>query len=272
MTMRPLCLSAVVAVHLAICIADAGTSSRNAIKNLQPGAAGSPAEPVSASPHVPKTEPAAGVRTVPQSCSGVSLCAAAEFCSRGTCQPCRKRRKRCARDSMCCAGNRCINGVCQADEVNATQSVSTTISTKQATEVQGNPTSALGDQNKTVVTQEAKNTTVISPRPPDLLKGLEGESCLRSSDCSKGLCCARHFWSRICKPVLTEGQVCTRHHRKDTHGLELFQRCDCDQGLVCRAKKEQGSKKQQQNIQQQEQQQQQQPRKNNRNLHICQLH
>lgn len=62
--MRQLCLSAVVAVHLALCIADPGPASRNSIKNLQPGAAGSPAEPVSASPHVPKTEPAAGVRTV----------------------------------------------------------------------------------------------------------------------------------------------------------------------------------------------------------------
>lgn len=67
---------------------------------------------------------------------------------------------------------RSLAGVCQADEVNATQSVSTTISTKQATEVRGNPTSTLGNQNKTVVPQEAKNTTVISPRPPELLKGM----------------------------------------------------------------------------------------------------
>ncbi|KAB5581761.1 hypothetical protein PHYPO_G00179380 [Pangasianodon hypophthalmus] len=278
MTMRPLWLSAVVAVYLAVCITDAGSASRNSIKNLQPGAAGSPAEPVSASPHAPKTEPGAGARTAPQSCAGVSQCGVAEFCSRGICQPCRKRRKRCARDAMCCAGNRCINGVCQAGEVNATQPVSTTVSTKQATEVHGSPTSALGDQNKTVVPQQAKKTNVVSPRPPELLKGSEGETCLRSSDCSKGLCCARHFWSRICKPVLTEGQVCTRHHRKDTHSLEIFQRCDCGQGLVCRAQKERGSEKQQQSIlqQQQQQQQQQQPRKNNnkatRNLHTCQPH
>ena len=67
-----------------------------------------------------------------------------------------------------------------------------------------------------------------------LASGLEGETCLRSTDCSEGLCCARHFWSRICKPVLTEGQACTRHRRKGSHGLELFQRCDCGDGLSCR--------------------------------------
>lgn len=67
--------------------------------------------------------------------------------------------------------------------------------------------------------------------------GMEGDTCLRSTDCSEGLCCARHFWSRICKPVLTEGQVCTRHHRKGTHGLELFQRCNCGDGMTCRPDK-----------------------------------
>ncbi|XP_009866279.1 PREDICTED: dickkopf-related protein 1-like, partial [Apaloderma vittatum] len=46
----------------------------------------------------------------------------------------------------------------------------------------------------------------------------EGDFCLRSSDCAAGLCCARHFWSKICKPVLREGQGCTRHRRKGTHG------------------------------------------------------
>ncbi|KYO42381.1 dickkopf-related protein 1 [Alligator mississippiensis] len=37
-------------------------------------------------------------------------------------------------------------------------------------------------------------------------KGQESSICLRSSDCAAGLCCARHFWSKICKPVLKEGQ------------------------------------------------------------------
>ncbi|TSK22796.1 Dickkopf-related protein 1 [Bagarius yarrelli] len=276
MTMMPLCFSALLAVYLTLSVADAGPPSRNSIKNLQPGAA---TEPVSAIPHVAKTEPAAAERTSPQSCTGTSFCGVTEFCARGICQPCRKRRKRCARDSMCCEGNRCINGVCQANEVNATlsQSVSTTMTTKHAVKGQGKPTSALGVQNKTTVQQQTKNTTVISSRLPEVLKGIEGDMCLRSSDCSRGLCCARHFWSRICKPVLTEGQVCTRHHRKDTHNLEIFQRCDCGQGLMCRAQKEQGSGNQQQSAVQQEQQQKQQPRKNNnnnnkatRNLHTCQ--
>lgn len=74
--------------------------------------------------------------------------------------------------------------------------------------------------------------SLFSPSP-----GQEGDNCLRSADCSEGLCCARHFWSRICKPVLTEGQVCTRHRRKGTHGLELFQRCDCGDGMACRPEK-----------------------------------
>uniref|UniRef100_A0A3P8TSV1 Dickkopf N-terminal cysteine-rich domain-containing protein n=1 Tax=Amphiprion percula TaxID=161767 RepID=A0A3P8TSV1_AMPPE len=61
-----------------------------------------------------------------------------------------------------------------------------------------------------------------------------GDPCLRSSDCPDSSCCARHFWARICKPVLQEGQVCTRHRHKGTRGLELFQRCSCGDGLTCR--------------------------------------
>lgn len=84
-----------------------------------------------------------------------------------------------------------------------------------------------------------------------IFSGGEGETCLRSSDCLEGLCCARHFWSRICKPVLTEGQVCTRHRRKGAHGLEIFQRCDCGSGLSCRGQREK-------------------PGAESRNLHTCQ--
>uniref|UniRef100_A0A3Q4IC23 Dickkopf-related protein 2-like n=1 Tax=Neolamprologus brichardi TaxID=32507 RepID=A0A3Q4IC23_NEOBR len=68
-----------------------------------------------------------------------------------------------------------------------------------------------------------------------------GNPCLRSSDCLDGLCCARHLWTRICKPVLREGQVCTRHRRKGNHGLELFQRCPCGDGLICRTLQEPGT-------------------------------
>lgn len=70
--------------------------------------------------------------------------------------------------------------------------------------------------------------------------GQVGDPCLQSYDCSEGLCCARHFWSHICKPVLREGQVCTRHRRKGNHRLELFQRCPCGDGLSCQKVREPG--------------------------------
>lgn len=72
--------------------------------------------------------------------------------------------------------------------------------------------------------------------PVHLVTGQEGESCLRTFDCGPGLCCARHFWTKICKPVLLEGQVCSRRGHKDTaQAPEIFQRCDCGPGLVCRS-------------------------------------
>lgn len=72
--------------------------------------------------------------------------------------------------------------------------------------------------------------------------GQVGDPCLRSSDCSVGLCCARHFWTRICKPVLHEGQVCSQHRQKGNQGLELFQRCPCGNGLSCRTLREPSTK------------------------------
>lgn len=84
--------------------------------------------------------------------------------------------------------------------------------------------------------------------------GLVGENCLRSSDCTEGLCCARHFWSKICKPVVKDGQVCTKHQRKGTHGLEIFQRCDCGDGLSCRTQRGEHNSKA------------------SRSLHTCQRH
>lgn len=69
----------------------------------------------------------------------------------------------------------------------------------------------------------------------NIVTGQEGESCLRTLDCGAGLCCARHFWTKICKPVLLEGQVCSRRGHKDSaQAPEIFQRCDCGPGLVCR--------------------------------------
>ncbi|KAF0027570.1 hypothetical protein F2P81_020311 [Scophthalmus maximus] len=199
----------------------------NAIKNLPGAAGGKGADTVSPSP---RTSPASSAghklpadTLQPGVCTDDEDCGGEEFCNdaRGACLPCRKSRKRCARDSMCCAGNRCSNGVCQANDIDGTDA------------------SIITDSNKpnNTLEHQAKRTPAAHGHQPLTVKGQEGDTCLRSADCSEGLCCARHFWSRICKPVLTEGQVCTRHRRKGTHGLELFQRCDCGDGLVCRQEK-----------------------------------
>ncbi|XP_061601165.1 dickkopf-related protein 1-like [Cololabis saira] len=203
--------------------AGAVLKNSNSIKNLPGAAAVSPS---------PRTSPSssAGIRvpidTLQQSavCTDDEECGGDEFCNdaRGVCLPCRKSRKRCARDSMCCAGNRCSNGVCQANEVYSTDASITYTG---------------WHKYNTTMEHQAKRPPNASGYQPNPVKGQEGDTCLRSADCSEGLCCARHFWSRICKPVLSEGQVCTRHRRKGTHGLELFQRCDCGEGLVCRPEK-----------------------------------
>nr|XP_057914795.1 dickkopf-related protein 1-like [Doryrhamphus excisus] len=187
----------------------------NAIKNL-PGGKGFDA--VSPSP---RTSPPgsvghkAPVDTLQQAgvCADDDDCGGDEFCNdvRSICLPCRRNRKRCARDSMCCAGSRCSNGVCQTNDLDGEAGWHT---------------------HNNSMEHHAKRPLVAQDTHP--VKGQEGDTCLRSADCAEGLCCARHFWSRICKPVLTEGQVCTRHRRKGTHGLELFQRCDCGDGLACR--------------------------------------
>ncbi|KAM6956241.1 dickkopf-related protein 1-like [Aplochiton taeniatus] len=158
----------------------------------------------------------------PNVCLEDDECGADEFCNdaRGACLPCRKNRKRCARDSMCCAGNRCINGVCQVSDIEGLDSVTADIWLRH---------------NNTMEQHSQKIPT--QGHQPHTVKGGEGDTCLRSSDCLEDLCCARHFWSRICKPVLTEGLMCTRHRRKGAHGLELFQRCDCGDGLACRPEK-----------------------------------
>ncbi|KAM8851562.1 dickkopf-related protein 1-like [Synchiropus splendidus] len=196
----------------------------NLIKSV-PGGAGAKGATDSVSPS-PRTSPAGSIAhkspadTLQQLgfCTDDEECGGDEFCndSRGACLPCRKTRKRCARDSMCCAGNRCSNGVCQANDIDGAEP-------------------GWHIHNNTMEHHFKRPPT--AHHQPHAVKGQEGDTCLRSTDCSEGLCCARHFWSRICKPVLTEGQVCTRHRRKGTHGLELFQRCDCGDGLACRPEK-----------------------------------
>ncbi|KAL7869828.1 hypothetical protein AOLI_G00138160 [Acnodon oligacanthus] len=221
-----------------------GLFNSNAIKVGPAVASSGPA--VSESPQVfPVDEGSQNFATdtmQPLVCVVDEQCAEDEFCfrSRGACLQCKKRRKRCIRDAMCCPGNHCSNGVCQPND----------------------PDIALqaGVEELVLVStpHEDNATAVLQSKPanqglPQNLKGLDGETCLRSSDCAEGLCCARHFWSKICKPVLKEGQVCTKHKRKGTHGLEIFQRCDCEEGLSCRTQRGDHSK-------------------SSRSLHTCQRH
>lgn len=276
--MNTLSLPTFVAVYLALCcgylrISLAGSSvfNSNAIKNLPGGGISHPNQSVSASPRA--SPPASRVghsgspgTSSPSSCKADRQCAVNEFCneSRGACLPCRKRKRRCGRDAMCCAGNRCLNGVCQSVDVELPHGGGAGADV---------PKTGEGAKHGRNATNEPRKRTP---------KGSEGETCLRSSDCGEGLCCARHFWSRICKPVLTEGQVCTRHRRKGGQGLEIFQRCDCKPGLSCRVQKGalpngQRQPREEQHIhqhhqRQQHQHQQKQPKqpRQHRDLHTCQ--
>ncbi|XP_051529739.1 dickkopf-related protein 1b isoform X2 [Myxocyprinus asiaticus] len=229
------------------CVREASAGSvvlnSNAIK-VGPGVA-SPVHPVSPSPDEIPTDTGSQNIAIdtpqPLICESDEECGDEEFCflSRGVCLQCKKRRKRCIRDAMCCPGNHCSNGVCQPYDPDMIQQIGM------------EEFVSITHENSTVVVQP-KVATQGSPQN-QILKGLEGENCLRSSDCAEGLCCARHFWSKMCKPVLKEGQVCTKHKRKGTHGLEIFQRCDCGEGLSCRTQRGDGSK-------------------SSRSLHTCQRH
>ncbi|XP_068569209.1 dickkopf-related protein 2-like [Cebidichthys violaceus] len=142
------------------------------------------------------------------------------------CHTCRRRKRRCHRDGMCCPGNRCSNNVCVPVEDGFVS---------QRIPGSDGGTSPLSEQKG----WRKRGRTEVKGASG---KGQVGDPCLRSPDCSDGLCCARHFWTRICKPVLQEGQVCTRHRRKGNHGLELFQRCPCGGGLGCRTLRERNAR------------------------------
>ncbi|XP_058864709.1 dickkopf-related protein 4-like isoform X1 [Acipenser ruthenus] len=152
-------------------------------------------------------------------CMTDSDCESTKFCQNtrageSVCAACRPLRRRCPRNATCCPGTLCINDVCaQPDEGGVTTGLVSPVTR--------------GKSGHHI--QESK------PKKQPNIKGLEGESCLRTSDCAVGLCCARHFWEKICKPMPQEGEVCSKRGRKETPmGRELFQRCDCTAGLTCR--------------------------------------
>ncbi|XP_047443996.1 dickkopf-related protein 2-like [Mugil cephalus] len=153
-------------------------------------------------------------------CSEGSYChAPSKGPAHSRCQTCRRRKRRCHRDGMCCPGNRCSSNVCvPIMDVFVSQRIPDT------------------DGGASLLPKKKgwRKRGRVEVKPSPVSPGQVGDPCLRSADCSDGLCCARHFWTRICKPVLREGQVCTRHRRKGNHGLELFQRCPCGDKLTCR--------------------------------------
>uniref|UniRef100_A0A3P8ZI09 Dickkopf N-terminal cysteine-rich domain-containing protein n=1 Tax=Esox lucius TaxID=8010 RepID=A0A3P8ZI09_ESOLU len=151
-------------------------------------------------------------------CSSDLACGERSFChapSRNpapkSCHACRRRAKPCRRDAMCCPGNHCSNNVC------------TPLYDRGAS----HRIPAVEENHRKKVGWRTKTHTKLPT-----IKGHTGDPCLRTSDCSEGHCCARHFWGRICKLVLKQGEVCTRHRRKEHLRLELFQRCDCGEGLI----------------------------------------
>ncbi|KAK1791922.1 hypothetical protein P4O66_013900 [Electrophorus voltai] len=155
-------------------------------------------------------------------CSSDKECTIGSYChsphhAPSRCLACRRRKKRCHRDAMCCPGNRCSGYIC----VPLSESVLSPHITP------------LKEHSKLSTKDKGWNRSRKAQ-----VKGHEGDACLRSSDCSEGYCCARHFWSKICKPVLLQGEVCTKQRKKGSHGLEIFQRCDCAKGLACKVWKD----------------------------------
>ncbi|MEE6460485.1 hypothetical protein FKM82_000988 [Ascaphus truei] len=164
-------------------------------------------------------------------CISDKECEVGRYCysphqSASSCIICRRKKKRCHRDGMCCPGNRCNNGICIP--------VAETILTAHIPALEGRPKKNGQLSNKDLGWQNlGRHNSKMSH-----IKGHEGDPCLRSSDCIEGFCCARHFWTKICKPVLHQGEVCTKLRKKGSHGLEIFQRCDCAKGLSCKVWKD----------------------------------
>uniref|UniRef100_A0A8B9WYI4 Dickkopf WNT signaling pathway inhibitor 4 n=2 Tax=Bos TaxID=9903 RepID=A0A8B9WYI4_BOSMU len=152
-------------------------------------------------------------------------CSARKFClqrydEKPFCATCRGPRRRCQLSTMCCPGTLCMNNFCTPVEQAAKGPEKGTddkddIDTEETIEhpMQGN-----------------SNTTKPQPR-----KRHRGERCLRDFNCGPGLCCTHHYRTKICKPVLLEGHVCSRRGHNNTHVVDIFQRCHCAPGLVCQS-------------------------------------
>ncbi|XP_010143180.1 PREDICTED: dickkopf-related protein 2-like [Buceros rhinoceros silvestris] len=165
-------------------------------------------------------------------CTNDKECEVGRYChsphqATSACMMCRRKKKRCHRDGMCCPGNRCNNGIC----IPMTES----ILTPHIPALEG----PRNKKNGHYASKDLGWQNLGRPRSKlSHIKGHEGDPCLRSSDCIEGHCCARHFWTKICKPVLHQGEVCTKQRKKGSHGLEIFQRCDCAKGLSCKVWKD----------------------------------
>uniref|UniRef100_A0A6I8P429 Dickkopf WNT signaling pathway inhibitor 2 n=1 Tax=Ornithorhynchus anatinus TaxID=9258 RepID=A0A6I8P429_ORNAN len=192
-----------------------------------------PAAPAKA-PAPPKTDKRQQRRGQAYPCSSDKECEVGRYChsphqGSSACMVCRRKKKRCHRDGMCCPGTRCNNGICvPVTESILTPHIPALDGTRQRDRHNGHYSNHdLGWQN--LGRPHSKQSHI---------KGHEGDPCLRSSDCIEGFCCARHFWTKICKPVLHQGEVCTKQRKKGSHGLEIFQRCDCARELSCKVWKD----------------------------------
>ncbi|KAK3554807.1 hypothetical protein QTP70_033759 [Hemibagrus guttatus] len=187
-----------------------------------PTAAAAAAAHTESAAHLPpkKSNVPVQVYSIEKHCSSDKDCVVSSYCQSSQhtpsrCVTCRRKKKRCHRDAMCCPGNRCSNFICVPFPEN--------LMTHHISPVK---------EHKKLSKDKAWKKSKVP------LKGHEGDPCLRSSDCSEGYCCARHFWTKICKPVLRQGEVCTKQRKKGSHSLEIFQRCDCAKGLVCKVWKD----------------------------------
>ncbi|XP_071952392.1 dickkopf-related protein 4-like [Antedon mediterranea] len=139
-------------------------------------------------------------------CTNDNSCEKREFCHGGeghkSCLPCRKPGRRCHRNEMCCRGNECVDGVCRSKKVSA------------------------NSRFEPVVDEES----IAQDTKANMFRLQEDDRCQSSIECDVGLCCAQHYWSKICKKILVEDDVCT----KKRSSIDLFQRCDCGEGLACK--------------------------------------